>query len=332
MIDIKEKSERKEYKYGSYPANSRRIGDGEEDLKIFIKDTAIDDIKAYLSSDKSRELGGVLVGNAYLDESNNIFLVISDIVIAKYTEANLTRLTFTHNTWEDINNKIEKDFSEKSISGWFHSHPGHTVFLSTYDKFIHENFFSGDFYVAYVFDPVHNEEGFFYNKDNNLVKANSFYIYSDFGMSGDSIINTKEDTHVEKKTVKSSPSGIASLFISVICLIITAYMTFSYIELDKKVNELKDLSLKIKELKEENAKTKEKLDKYISYLEQGNDSIKSTPDSTIKYQIKPGDTLRKLAIQYYNDEGQYNLLIRQNNLKDEFDISVGQIIEIPMRR
>lgn len=331
MIEVKDKNSSKNIKFGSYPADYKIIGEFEEDFKIFINEDILNDIKGYLSSDKEKELGGILLGDIFLDESNNQFIIINELVIARYTEANVTRLTFTHKTWEDINSKIERDFPGKTVLGWFHSHPGHTVFLSTYDKFIHENFFSGNSYVAYVFDPINNEEGFFYQKDEKLVKANCFYIYSDFqNKNGNN--KPQNDITLEKKTKKNNPIAISALIISLICLIITSLLLLKYFELNDEFSEINNVSLKIKDLKEENIKTNNKIDKFISGLESGKDSINKNSDNIIKYQIKPGDTLRKLALFYYNDEGKYNELIRYNNLKDENDISVGQIIEIPLEK
>lgn len=330
MIDIKDRNSEKEIKYGSYPSGYTKIGEFDEDFKIFINELILNDIKSYLSGDKSKELGGVLIGDVFLDESNRKFIVITEIIIADFTEANLTRLTFTHKTWEDINRRMENDFPGKSILGWFHSHPGHTVFMSNYDKFIHENFFSGEFYIAYVFDPVNNDEGFFFWREKKLVKAESYFIYNNLKSNSDNNISQIKETNVEKKTKKSNPLLIISLAISIFCLIITSVLTIKYFELDNQLNSTNDFDLKLKELKEENRKTNNRIDTLVKNLESNiNTNETQVSQNTIKYQIKPGDTLRKIALFYFNDEGKYNLLIRFNNLKDENDITVGQVIEIP---
>lgn len=331
MIDIKEINKNKEIKYGSYPVDFKRIGEDDEDFKIFISEETINDIKGYLSSDKTKELGGVLIGDIYLDEAKNNFIVINSFIIARYTEANVTRLTFSHKTWEDINCKIESDYPNKIVLGWFHSHPGHTVFLSTYDKFIHENFFSGESFVAYVFDPINNDEGFFFWKDSILIRAKCFYLYTDLQIKGENKNIFKDDSSMEKKTKKNNPLIYTSLIISLLCLLFSVILFLKYYELKDTFNDVNVINSKIKELKEEDIKTNNRIDEIITNLESDNDSIKSI-NNIIKYQIKPGETLRKLALQFYYDEGKYNLLVRHNNLKDENDISVGQIIEIPMEK
>lgn len=332
MVDIKDISNEKHLSLGPFPADFRKIGSGEENLKIFVSESILEDVKGYLSSDKTKELGGVLIGDVFLDESNREFIVISDVIIARFTEANVTRLTFTHKSWEYINNKIDKEYPGKRVLGWFHSHPGHTVFLSSYDKFIHENFFNRSFMIAYVFDPVNNEEGFFLWKENLIVKADCYYIYSDFQINKERINITDSDYFPEKKTKKNNSSLIFLLTISIISLVISIVLLLKYFELNDKITEVKDIKIRIKELKDENEKTNTRIDKLLSGNDSKSDSNKTPNNNFIKYQIKPGDSLRKLAIAFFNDEGKYNLIIRHNNLKDENDIATGQIIEIPIER
>ena len=169
----------KEPEYSVYPDGAKLVGEAGEgtSLKIFIREYILNDIDSYLSTDKTKELGGVLLGNVYKDSEGKIFIVIDDIVIANFTVANISRLTFTHETWNQINQDIEKNHKDKIIVGWFHSHPGHTVFLSSYDKFIHENYFNLKFMVAYVYDPVLQDRGFFFWRESNLEKSSSYYVY-----------------------------------------------------------------------------------------------------------------------------------------------------------
>ncbi len=332
MVDIKDKNSEQPVILGTYPADYIKIGTEEENFRIFISENTLSDVKAYLSSDKSNELGGVLLGDVYKDDSQNLFIVIDEIVIARFTEANVTRLTFTHKTWEYINDKIDKEFSAKRVLGWFHSHPGHTVFLSSYDKFIHENFFDRDFMVAYVYDPINNTEGFFLWKEKLLSKANCFYVYSDFQTNKENINILNSDIEIEKKTKESNLSGKIILVISILSLILSAVLLIKYFDVSNKYSDLGDINGRIKELKEEDIKTNGRIDKLVTALETSSDSSKRNLSYILKYQIKPGDSLRKLAVQYYKDEGKYNFLIRYNNLKDENDIAIGQIIEIPMER
>jgi nucleoid-associated protein YgaU len=186
--------------------------------------------------------------------------------------------------------------------------------------------------VAYVFDPINNTEGFFLWKEKLLSKANCFYVYSDFQTNKEKINIMSSDIEIEKKTKGSNLQGKIILIISIISLILSVVLLIKYFEVSKKYSDLGDINSRIKELKEEDLKTNGRIDRLMSALEMNSDSIRRNLSDILKYQVKPGDSLRKLAVQYYNDEGKYNFLIRYNNLKDENDIAVGQIIEIPLER
>ena len=271
-------------------------------------------------------MGGVLLGNAYKDAEGKTFIVINDIVIANFTKANLSRLTFTHDTWENIHKKIDQNHKDKIILGWFHSHPGHTVFLSSYDKFIHENYFNIGFMVAYVYDPVLEERGFFFWDNEVLVKAKTYFVFSTGANSVNKSAENKSDD-TESKNQKSSILNIVLLVLVLLNCIFAVYLLFQYLQVEKDIKNNNELNLKISDLKNEIGNLNLKLEANKSQ----NDSIKNNISGClIQYIIKPGDTLRKIAKKFYNDEEKMNLLVRFNNLKDEYDITTYQIIGIPL--
>lgn len=55
----------------------------------------------------------------------------------------------------------------------------------------------------------------------------------------------------------------------------------------------------------------------------------SSPEVT--YTVQPGDTLSKIAKEYYGDSGQYHAIYQANRdqLNDPNDIQVGQVLKIP---
>jgi proteasome lid subunit RPN8/RPN11/regulator of replication initiation timing len=330
MLKFNAKYGGKQISKGSYPLDFRKIGDGEEEFKIFISESVINDIKEFLSSDKEKELGGVILGEVFADENNCKFIIISEFVIALYTESNITKLTFTHSSWEYMNNKIEKEYPDKKIIGWFHSHPGHTVFLSANDKFIHNNFFTESHNVAYVYDPINNDDGFFFQRNNELVKAGCYYIFSQYRFQPDSADITKEEKSVQKKN--KSGTLVALIFVlSLLILVISLRISTMYKDIGRKNSEIEELNNKLKQVQEENSKLKINIEALSVSLSNKQDTAFVT-ENIIKHQVKPGETLRSIAIEYLKDEGKYNLLVRLNNLKDEKDISAGQIIEIPVEK
>lgn len=57
------------------------------------------------------------------------------------------------------------------------------------------------------------------------------------------------------------------------------------------------------------------------------------PDAEVRmYLVRPGDTLRKLAVKFYGNEDQFNRIIEANRdrLLDNDQLIVGQELRIPI--
>ena len=138
-------------------------------VKIFVREEVISDILAYSKTDTSRELGGVLLGR--FEENNGKYrVVIEETITAQHTEAGLSQITFTHETWSYIHHEMDNKYPNLKMVGWFHTHPGFGIFMSEDDYFIHNNFFSKPWSVAYVIDPVKKQDGFFGWSNGNIVR------------------------------------------------------------------------------------------------------------------------------------------------------------------
>lgn len=114
------------------------------------------------------EVGGVLLGGVYrspvvggADDLPIDFVEIVDSIRAEQTNATIGQLEFTSESWARINRERDEKHANLQIVGWYHTHPGHDVFLSNQDRFIHNNFFAQDFQLALVVD-THAHYGAFF--------------------------------------------------------------------------------------------------------------------------------------------------------------------------
>lgn len=120
------------------------------------------------------EAGGILLGN--YNKKKNI-LDIQQHIPAQETRAGRTNLTFTHETWNKIHEERTAKYPHLSIIGWYHSHPGWGVFLSSRDLFIQKEFFKHPYQVALVVDPVLRKFCFFGWLRGQIVKHDSNIIH-----------------------------------------------------------------------------------------------------------------------------------------------------------
>ncbi|QDU25492.1 Mov34/MPN/PAD-1 family protein [Anatilimnocola aggregata] len=133
----------------------------ERDLPIFVDLDVLLDMEAHAASDKTVELGGVMLGGHYEDAEGQPFVVISDSLRAEHYESTKGSFKFTHDTWEKISRQRDEFPAEMQMAGWYHTHPDWGVFLSGMDMFICDNFFNKPLDVAYVIDPCRLDRAFF---------------------------------------------------------------------------------------------------------------------------------------------------------------------------
>lgn len=133
----------------------------EGELPIFVDLDAARDMEEHALSDKSVELGGVMLGYFCEDEQGHPFVIVCDSLRAAHYESTRGSFKFTHETWEAITRTREQFPAELQMVGWYHTHPDWGVFLSGMDLFICDNFFNKPLDVALVIDPCRRDRGFF---------------------------------------------------------------------------------------------------------------------------------------------------------------------------
>lgn len=217
------------------PQNILPIGDRvEENKNIYILQSVYKEIHKFTQNKTTNESGGMLVGTV-LEEFGKTNIIISGFVEAKYCEATPTTLKFTHETWEYVHKEIEKKHPEKKIVGWIHTHPDFGIFLSEYDKFIHQNFFNEDYQVAYVVDPIQKIEGFYFWINEKIEKCKGFYIYDKTGAKI-TVGADKEEAAVAKE---SSIFSIRNVLIAVLTVAVIL-LTFFNISTNQKLSKLEE--------------------------------------------------------------------------------------------
>lgn len=147
-----------------------------DDFSIYISMETISQIKKHALEDTNRELGGMLVGEVN-EKNGKKYINITASIAAEHTSQSGASVTFTHQTWDQVFRIMDKDYPDKTIVGWYHTHPNFGVFLSGDDLFIHKNFFNQEWHVAFVLDPVKNYNGFFCWKKGEIVKSNGYISY-----------------------------------------------------------------------------------------------------------------------------------------------------------
>ena len=143
------------------------------DFRIYIDESAFDRICN--NAEKTREVGGILVGDV-LKDKNGPFIRVDHVIEALHAEEKGTELTITHETWNHIHEQMDKTHAGKRILGWYHTHPNFGIFLSEQDQFIQQSFFNLAFQIALVYDPVRKVHGVFSWRDSKPWRVRQYWI------------------------------------------------------------------------------------------------------------------------------------------------------------
>ena len=207
----------------SLPQNIALHGEqNPEDKKVYISQNAYKEIRRFTKDKTTKESGGVLLGNV-IEEFGKTHIIIRAFIEAKYCEGTPTTLKFTHETWDYIHEEQAKKYPEYKILGWIHTHPDFGIFLSEYDKFIHENFFNGENQVAYVVDPIQNIEGFYFWLNGKIERCKGFFIFDKTGVQI-TVEQEKEDEQSPQAVVREKNSPIRTIMTAVMGVAILALL------------------------------------------------------------------------------------------------------------
>lgn len=149
--------------------------DAEPPFRVAFSPQAHEAIRLHARENTRIEICGVLVGQAARDKQG-AYLEITDIIRGEHAQTKAGQVTFTHQTWEHVNSVMEAQHSDRRVVGWYHSHPGYGLFLSPQDEFIQANFFNQPWQVAFVIDPLAEEDGFFIWRQGKLSRMRQYWI------------------------------------------------------------------------------------------------------------------------------------------------------------
>ncbi len=129
-------------------------------FQVVYRQSALDAIHLHGQTRTDVELCGVLLGTGCRDE-HGAYLLVEHAIAGTSASSRSTNVTFTADTWQQIQTVMDRDFPDKKMVGWYHTHPGFGIFLSGMDVFICDNFFNLPWQIAFVYDPLGGDEGNF---------------------------------------------------------------------------------------------------------------------------------------------------------------------------
>lgn len=176
-----------EVEQDGWPSREPKLAAGctrEKRFQAVVRQSVLDAIHGHGKSITSVEVCGVLVGTVYQD-ANGPYLHVNSSIRGDRATGYAAQVTFTAETWSAIQATMDEEHPDERIVGWYHTHPGFGIFLSGMDLFIQDHFFNLPWQVAFVYDPLGNDEGMFYWKQGKadrqpfLVEPDNLLLTSD---------------------------------------------------------------------------------------------------------------------------------------------------------
>lgn len=273
------------------PQNVIKVGEQVlNDKNIYIMQSVYKEIHEFTKDKVTVESGGMLMG--YIVQANGkTNIIIDGFIEGKYSEGTPTTLKFTHETWDYVHKEAESRFPHDKIIGWIHTHPNFGIFLSNYDKFIHQNFFNDENQVAYVVDPIQHIEGFFFWINGQIEKCPGFYIYDEVGKEielPDEMI-APSVTNLAKTPVNAVKFNLKGIYIALGAL--SLFGLIGFIVLSSRISELHEST---NALSEQLLKQNESIQSDVYTLDRNVSAVKADLDKhTVVFLSDDGKMLAK---------------------------------------
>jgi len=129
-------------------------------VRIALSETTWHRIVRQTAQAVETEVCGVLVGKPFRD-SQGFYVIVEGAIPGKFADSRFQKVIFTPAAWQYIHKRLDEEYPDLRIVGWYHTHPGFGTSLSEEDRFVCKNFFPNPWEVALVLDPVNRKGCFF---------------------------------------------------------------------------------------------------------------------------------------------------------------------------
>lgn len=127
--------------------------------KVFIAPVVLHDIENFSRSSTQTtkeipEVGGFLLGRFKEDQGKDLAITLEHFFPVTDLQMQSASILVMGNGIATAYSKVIDQFPHLAIVGWFHTHPGHSVFLSLTDLRTQDIHFTLKYQVALVLDPL----------------------------------------------------------------------------------------------------------------------------------------------------------------------------------
>lgn len=344
------------------PTDFFQIGqDGGSEPRIYLRYDLFRAIEEFALKDTSRELAGLLLGRMGRDGK---YLLVEEAVECGITEE---AGRFTSRVFQYARRIARHRYPDLQILGWFHTHLGTGLELSSEEREVHKAQFRDSWQMLYVEDPMQRDRSFYTDVGGQLTACPGFRIYGKetFKEVTQESVPVRADEHLKERYLERSlekiqrmlrrPSWqprdtvmVVLLLANLLALIFlrpgaTAVQgSSSSASSDKEViKRLDALSKRLTDL-EQHLAAMQVIDQELMSSPTPEPSPvaatsppPATPSKARSHKVRAGDTLGRISEKYYgtSDPKILKALARANGLKGpNYDLFQGEMLKIPDKK
>ncbi|MCB9294570.1 MAG: hypothetical protein H6559_15840 [Lewinellaceae bacterium] len=122
------------------------------DISLMLREENAFDIRKDNVEDLS-EIGGFLLGHFYPSENGDYQVAVTTFIPITPEKNDRYTVKFGDKAWSELDDAFRK-YPGQRLLGWFHTHPGHGLFLSNADIDVHKYSFDKKYQFALEIDPT----------------------------------------------------------------------------------------------------------------------------------------------------------------------------------
>ena len=139
-------------------------------FRVYILQDVYAKIWAHVSKTPDIESGGVLVGHSFRTfDRQTTFVVVTAAIPQDSQDRSGGHFTVGPVQIAEARREMEQHYPGLIAVGWYHSHPGHGVFLSGQDMIIVSSIYDAPWHIAMVIDPIRRKEGIFVGPEGRQI-------------------------------------------------------------------------------------------------------------------------------------------------------------------
>lgn len=329
--------------------------------RIYLRYDLFRAVEQFALKDTSRELAGLLLGRMARDGK---YVLVEEAVECGISEE---AGRFTSRVFQYARRIARHRYPDLQILGWFHTHPGTGLELSSEEREVHKAQFRDSWQMLYVEDPTQRDRSFYTEAGGQLAACPGFRIYGKetFKEVTQESVPVRADEHLKERYLERSLEKIQRmlrrptwqprdtlvvllLLANLLALIIfrpgaTVVQSGGSGSGDKEViKRLDALSKRLTDL-EQHLAAMQVIDQELmssptpepTPLAAPSPPPPSTPGKARSHKVKAGDTLGRIAEKYYgsSDPKILKALARANGLKGpNYDLFQGEMLKIPDKK